>query len=73
MFNKMAIQLCFDGTGTTYDFWVSTSPLFLTVSTKKVIILMSDLSETRTYLMNKKCCPVNCESVEENREENQIF
>lgn len=34
---------------------------------------MSYLSETRTYLMNKKCCPVNCESVEENREENQIF
>lgn len=31
----MAIQLCFDGTGTTYDFWVSTSTLFPTVSAIK--------------------------------------
>jgi len=41
MLNKMAIRLCFDVTGTTYDFWVSTSTLFLTVSAKNVIIFMS--------------------------------
>lgn len=24
-------------------------------------------------LMNKRCCPVNCESVEKDREENKVF
>lgn len=61
IFNKMSIQLCFDGSEITYDFCLSSFNTLSYCKCKK-----NSLFEY--YLMNKKSCPVNCESVEEHVE-----